>query len=391
MAVPRLASLLAPVSLSEFRREYLDKKAVHISGDGDKFSNLFCWDSFNRILNGSPAPHPSIRIFKNGNRQARDAVDVIRHASDGATVIIQDGDQYDDELGFFLDELSDEIGERTRTNIYASYVGHQGFPLHYDTHDFFIIQAEGYKKWRVFPATSPAPLFFQKVHDLEPPGEDQLYLECVLRKGDVLYVPCGHWHEALAEREPSLHLTLAVFRRNGVDFLTWFADEMRERLELRQPFPLLFKEGTGFAGDLPPDYRTHYDLVRAEVRAILESEQSLLDLFHSFNVAHQRNRRPFAFPHHLQRDWSERWLDTSFSRRPYPHKLVVDGDTVELIFAGKGRIRFRSAALPALRFVFSSATFSGSEIRGHCSELSERDLRELLEVLAKEGLIIPRS
>ncbi len=57
-----LSALLEPLSVSEFRREFLGKKAIHIKGDPDRFASLFGWSQFNRLLNSSPKtlPIPSL-------------------------------------------------------------------------------------------------------------------------------------------------------------------------------------------------------------------------------------------------------------------------------------------------------------------------------------------
>ncbi len=45
----------------------------------------------------------------------------------------------------FADALSDELSSRVMINLYLSSPGVAGFPRHYDTHDFFILQIAGYK------------------------------------------------------------------------------------------------------------------------------------------------------------------------------------------------------------------------------------------------------
>ncbi len=389
-----LSALLEPLSVSEFRREFLGKKAIHIKGDPDRFASLFGWSQFNRLLNSAPAPHPSSRLFKDRAKSpvSRDALDVIRHAQDGATIIVEDADRHDDTLGRFLDALSDEIGEPTRTNIYASSPDHQGFPLHYDTHDFLILQVEGFKKWRVFPSTIPSPLFFQKSHGLAPPDETELYLECALAQGDVLYVPRGHWHEALAEREASLHLTLALFWRTGIDFMSWLVDELREDEVLRQSFPLVLKDEASPDGGIHTAYYDHFMKVRDAILGTLDHTKELLDGFVTHNIAAQKSRCPFAFPFHMPDENVRVLLGFEFERPERISRLVRHDDTesVDLVSAGKVVIRFLKSALPALQFIFSRITFTGGELADHVRGLGHDDLTDILAALTKEGLIIPR-
>jgi len=389
----KLASLVQPLSVSEFREQYLGKKAAHIKGDSDRFSSLFGWTQFNRLLNSAPAPHPSSRLFKDKEKcpVARDALDVIRHAQHGATVIVEDADRYDDKLGAFLDTLSSEIGEPTRTNIYASSVGHQGFPLHYDTHDFLILQVEGFKRWRVFPSTIPSPLFFQKTHGIARPDEDQLYLECTLARGDVLYVPRGHWHEALAEREPSLHLTLGVFWRTGIDFLSWLVDELREDEVLRRSFPLVLRDEASSDTQTPAAYYDHFMQVKEAIGGALDRGRDLLEAFLTHNVAVQKNRCPFAFPFHLLGEDIGVSLDAEFERPERMCRLVRRREeSVDLVGAGKVLIQFGIDTFPVLKLIFSRTTFIGRELLPHAPGLGHDDIRDVLAVLLREGLIIPR-
>lgn len=87
----------------------------------------------------------------------------------------------------------------------------QGLAAHYDDHCVFVLQLSGRKRWHVAraPAQPPLPRLFAPRLAPEPglPGA----AEHVLSPGDVLYVPRGFAHEALAEGgAPSCHVTFAV-------------------------------------------------------------------------------------------------------------------------------------------------------------------------------------
>ena len=48
-----LESILAPLSVSEFFKDYYGKKFIHIQGDPAKFPDVMDFDSFERLLNMS--------------------------------------------------------------------------------------------------------------------------------------------------------------------------------------------------------------------------------------------------------------------------------------------------------------------------------------------------
>jgi ribosomal protein L16 Arg81 hydroxylase len=289
---------------------------------------------------------------------------MIHAAQEGTTVILQNADQCDANLSALLNEFSDQTGVQTRINVYASYPDEQGFPLHYDTHDVFIIQAEGSKRWRIFPPTIEYPLFYQKHHGIHRPDESALYLDCVLTSGDVLYIPRGHWHEAVAHADASLHLTLAVFAQTGIDFLSWLVDELRDDVRFRASLPLVLKDAT--TGYEASSNESIQQLQRLQ-SALLETLQDaprLLDAFRSHCVAMQTLRRPFSFPHHFIDDPLPTGSHISFARPTRPSRLVTSNDqeSIELIGAGQGLIRFGYQAKSLLEYVFSKSCFTIEEL-----------------------------
>ncbi|HEX7254594.1 MAG TPA: cupin domain-containing protein, partial [Gaiellaceae bacterium] len=98
-----------------------------------------------------------------------------------------------------------------------------GLPVHHDTHDVFVLQVAGEKRWLVYEPALELPLKKQKYsRELGEPG--QPVHDLVLRPGDMLYLPRGWLHEALTSDTDSLHLTV------GVNVVTWL-DAFKAALE----------------------------------------------------------------------------------------------------------------------------------------------------------------
>ena len=91
----------------------------------------------------------------------------------------------------------------------------RGFKTHYDAHDVFVLQAEGSKHWRLYRGPIHLPLPGQAYSQEVEPGE--LVAELDLHPGDLIYIPRGFMHDAVAVDSTSLHLTL------GVLSVTWAA------------------------------------------------------------------------------------------------------------------------------------------------------------------------
>lgn len=96
-----------------------------------------------------------------------------------------------------------------QTNLYFSPPNAQGFKTHHDTHDVFVLQVSGSKRWRIYDAVIPLPLagqiFAGNEAQLGPVAD-----EFVLNAGDLLYCPRGVPHDARSTDEMSLHITLGA-------------------------------------------------------------------------------------------------------------------------------------------------------------------------------------
>ena len=128
-------------------------------------------------------------------------------------------------LGDLCRELGADLGFPLRTNMYLTPRDAKGFLPHSDSHDFFITQMAGVKRWRVY--RSPVYLPTRDMELGKVPGRDidaavlaaPPLLDVVLRPGDVLYVPRGFIHEAETSGESgSMHLTVRVLNSF---FFTW--------------------------------------------------------------------------------------------------------------------------------------------------------------------------
>jgi lysine-specific demethylase/histidyl-hydroxylase NO66 len=134
------------------------------------------------------------------------------------------------------------------SNAYLTPLNSQGFAPHYDDVDVFILQLEGYKRWRVYaPFNKRETLPRESSRDYtekevdENIGEGQ-EMDVVLGPGDVLYLPRGWIHQAETVARPahvpknnglrddhSLHLTVSAMQNwCWADFLEILMPEALE-------------------------------------------------------------------------------------------------------------------------------------------------------------------
>jgi hypothetical protein len=142
----------------------------------------------------------------------------------------------------------------------------QGFDFHHDTHDVFVLQVSGRKRWIVHEPVLPLPLPSQarSGDDLVADGAEPL-LDVELEAGDCLYLPRGYVHAALTTDEHSVHLTVGVLSTTWYDVLSdaltlagrdeGFRDALpvQPRDGLAATLPDLLRRAADWFAALPPE------------------------------------------------------------------------------------------------------------------------------------------
>lgn len=228
-----LEALLAPYSLERFRAEVQGRRPLHIPADGDDGKRaLLRWPDFNRLLgqdglwtsnnlrlmvNRSPvAVQDYCQTVRTTDGQALRPVPkkVELFLNSGASLIANEVQSLHLPIGDAATALSRAFSAQVGANIYCSFENIQAFGPHYDVHDVFAVQTEGTKVWRIYEQQLDTPV------DLPPNGPETLrwldetrgplVSEITMKPGDVLYLPRGRFHDALATQGASLHVTFSV-------------------------------------------------------------------------------------------------------------------------------------------------------------------------------------
>jgi ribosomal protein L16 Arg81 hydroxylase len=235
-----LATVLAPLDLDVFWKTHWDRRAVAVvNRQHDRFATLFSWSALNHILNFHTLRIPEdLRLTGAGRSpsvwQPREG---LAQLQEGATLVLNRLHERDPAIATFAAALRDDLGHRIQVNAYATPPTQQGFDCHYDTHDVLVLQLDGDKEWFVFEPSTIAPTATTRSPDDLPPDSPP-YLNVTLAPGDVLYIPRGHWHYALAGGDrPSLHLTVGIDCETGLDWLAWLGTVLAAEPDWRRNLP----------------------------------------------------------------------------------------------------------------------------------------------------------
>lgn len=288
-----LTDLLAPHTADDLARAVGAQPLVS-RGAPDRHARWFGWPQLNDAANSGG----KLRVYRAsvGFVDTPTAAEAIRQLRGGGAVVLEDADRVDARLATLADTLSAELDEPTRVNVYATTPTARAFPLHADTHAVLVLQIAGEKRWRVLPPTVRAPLFHASLQPLPPPADDTGCFEVTLRPGDTLFVPRGHWHEAVAVGGPSLHCTVAIFAATGIDLAGFVVEQLFGDPRARAALPL--RPGPALREAAHPSDNAPTAPLRAALEELL-SDPTLLPRFYAARVQQRQPRRPYALPAHL--------------------------------------------------------------------------------------------
>ena len=234
--------LLNPIQPQEFFDDYFETKPLVLQReDREYYNDLLSLPDIENVLRDAQSGNYAIKLVKNGktihqseyayltkvqNIEIKTGLNekkFFRLFENGATVVFDAFHNNWPRLKSLADDLTQELLTATGYNLYLTPQNSQGFPSHYDTHDVFVIQVHGSKKWRLYHDPLKLPLNTQHYqfyeYKLGAPT-----MEFDLEQGDLLYIPRGYVHEASANNEISAHISIGLYTSSWtrllMDFIT---------------------------------------------------------------------------------------------------------------------------------------------------------------------------
>jgi hypothetical protein len=226
---PSLEWLIHPVSKEHFFESYWEKQPLVIKrNDPNYFNSLLSLDEVDRVLTTLDRRYPDVTL-KNARSEVTaddyviggdrlDIAKVYQLFAEGATITLAFLDSVLPALALFCRNLESEFSFPLQANVYLTPPGAQGAKPHYDTHDVFVLQVAGSKKWTMYGTPVELPLpgqdFDSTVHERGAPTRD-----FELDAGDIVYIPRGLVHDAHSTDTVSLHITAGVLRYTWAELL----------------------------------------------------------------------------------------------------------------------------------------------------------------------------
>jgi ribosomal protein L16 Arg81 hydroxylase len=240
--IQSFAELLAPFDEQTFRRVYLHQKPLHIRGSAGRFAAAMSWDLLNGLLNQSSIWSPvNFQLAADGPRLPPDAycdvqpgpggapqhrvnLDKARTLMrDGATLVLNDIDLLTPGLRQLAALLQAATGTKSQANLYCSWQQKPGFGSHFDTHDVYALHVSGTKTWTIYGKAFDDPIAHPRFkalgNDFHRANRGQISQTVHMQPGDLLYIPRGWYHDALATSPGTIHIAFGLTAPIGLDVL----------------------------------------------------------------------------------------------------------------------------------------------------------------------------
>ena len=159
----------------------------------------------------------------NGQNYRPDVNKVQNLVSRGASIILNDIQKHNLNLLKFVDELQKLTNGRCQGNLYFSMASHQAFGPHFDFHDVFAIHFEWEKVWNIYENIEKSPInhpVFKLSGEEKRKRAGKIIQQVTLKPGDLLYIPRGQYHDALASQNGAIHIAFGLTNFKSIDAMT---------------------------------------------------------------------------------------------------------------------------------------------------------------------------
>lgn len=389
---------LTGMSGKQFARDHWGARPLLTRSAGG-FEDLFSAEAVDELIAHRALRTPFVRMASEGTvlspslftssggtgaevSDQLDSAKVLQQFAAGATLVLQGLHRTWGPIGEFTRALVRDLGHPAQVNAYVTPASSRGFDPHYDTHDVFVLQIAGTKRWTIHEPVHTHPLVDQPWTDhrdaVAEAAERAAQIDQVFEPGDVLYLPRGWLHSAVAQGGTSIHLTIGLRATTRHDLLTTLLARAGEDPELRRSLALGvdYTDPASLAEDLAATVTAAHTLL---------DQASVDDLAASLHRGYADATRPEPVRPLATLDaLAELTADTLLTWRAGLTERIEENEHQVRIALRSTTLILPAAAAPALRALRAAPQRAG-ELPGLDVESSLVVSRRLL----REGVVVP--
>ena len=389
--------VMAPIGAERFMAEYEGKKPLHLKGAADKFAEVMTWSLLDQLLSQATiwsnqslmlvldketipaAKYCAPAAGRDGGQVLRpDPAKVQTYLRQGATLVANDIDHLSRGLTAFSKAMEQALGGKVQGNLYCSSKRRQGFAAHFDTHDVYAVHVEGTKTWHIYEgrATDPIahPMFKTLGREHHEKAKGKLLMDVQMEPGDLLYLPRGQYHDALADEGGAVHIAFGVTYPIGIDVMSYLFEKVIAKDAFRANLPRPDIQGQDSLEERLTD-------LGEAIRSVLADPETKAEI-----VSLQKN---FAYPRHSY-DLDELLkapVDPAYKVYNKDIRLVEQGGRYGLVKGGsRNAIEVPGDVSELVGWVLKRQQFSRKELANAFPRCQDATLDKLIKDLASMRL-----
>lgn len=387
MSIANFAELLAPFDPEVFFRDYYGRKPLHIRGGAEKFRQVMSWSILERLVNCTTLwTTANLRLILDSQvlpasafcvaAKGRDTLaDVLRPSAPlvndwlakGASLVLNDIDALTPGLVSVAQVLEDTLDTKVQANLYCSWKAHKAFLSHMDTHDVFAVHVEGRKQWLVYEGRAEHPInhpMFKGVpQEVIDKAKGKVLMDIVMEPGDLLYIPRGQYHDALAESGGTVHIAFGATSVIGIDIVTALIEAAVHDPLLRANLPRRAEGEDALAA--------HLEQLAKRLQGIM-CQESFTQAVAGLQRAYRYPREGVVLPiSRFSADW----------RLTGPDFTVEEGAGGPLLKGPKGAVPIPPPAMAPVAWIVRNAPFREADLEAAFPALGKGPLGQILAQL----------
>jgi len=379
-------NLLSPITPEAFIKDYLGQKPLHIRGNPNTFLGLFDWADLNQIINLGHIWNANTFKLILDNEQIPPAdympqgilnvKKVSTYINKGASVVLSGMETYCEGSAALAASLQAAIGGLSCCNLYCSFKKHPGFLPHFDLMDVYVFQIDGEKDWEIFETHFENPMLKPGCHQMSFTREQHainkghVEKRLTMKPGDLLYLPKGKYHAAIASSDHSLHLTYGMEPPRALHFIETIVQSLYMDAAFRQEMPHYDDTAT---------YDKVINLIADKLHARMISDEAKTQIRHEHSQLSLQNIARFNFPNKM--------TEQNFRVRTMGTRIKRQGKNWQLHMGDKD-MTISSDNAPLVKWMLTSELFSRNDLFAAFSDLTENNADTLVRLLQEFGMLI---
>ena len=315
--------------------------------------------------------YSSLTSEQDGSFLRPDSEKVQNWVSKGASIILNDVNTVNSGIINISNQLQNLTNGRCQANLYFSMQSHQAFGPHCDTHDVFAIHFEGEKVWNIYEKIENNPInhpLFKYSDEERIKKAGRIIDQITLKPGDLLYIPRGQYHDALASKNGSIHIAFGCSYFKPIDLMAAMWEKFIINDFMRKD---INKNST------KEDLKNNLKTLSKELDKIINTDQTNEVFFDSIK----------KWPYEIN-EFSLNQI-VSDGRRYKVSKLIKieKNDKQVYLTNGKDKVIIPNNYLDLTTYILSQEFITYNSINTHFKNLHENIIKDALEKLENMKVI----